>query len=245
MWQPVITFVDAYLRIRKRLVTHLLKWRGVMIALAALWVLLTGSVATAQPKLSLPPGVQLPDTLQAGKPYTFQLIYQDKKGDPIRKAKSLLIRQGRTAGEAPKGADNIGGEVEDGARISWTVNSFEQGPNTIYFEVTNDTGTKVRYPKADDAPYVVVVEAIGTKLITLGLGLVICLALVPLITYLLARSINPRGDPSRTARIGLWVGILLACLLFIYLFLGMFGPLVYAILIIGLLALPILLLNRR
>ena len=67
---------------------------------------------------------------------------------------------------------------------------------------------------------------------------------LPLLTYVLFRSANPRGDPSRVVRVGLLIGILACCALFIYLFLGIYGPLVYAILGVGLFAGLILMLRR-
>lgn len=216
---------------------------AVWLLVAALPFFLTRP-AQAQAKLTQAPGSELSKTYQAGKRYTLRLQYTDPKGDDLSKSKALFIDEA-PSGRTSTAASVINGDVANGAIIEWDINGFEQGAHKGHFEITNDAGARLRYPKETTENYEFVVEAFATKLITMGIGLIICLALVPLITYLLARSINPRGDPSRTARVGLWVGILLACLLFIYLFVGMFGPLVYAILIIGLLALPVLLLNRR
>jgi hypothetical protein len=143
----------------------------------------------------------------------------------------------------PTAATSIEGDTKTGAVITWDINGFEQGGHTAHFEVDALTG-KVRYPAEATENYTFVVEALWSKVIIMLVGLVIGLAALPLLTYVLFRSANPRGDPSRVARVGLLIGILAGCALFIYLFLSIYGPLVYAILAVGIFAGLILMLRR-
>jgi hypothetical protein len=215
---------------------------AVLVLLPAL-ALLTLAVARADPpKLTEISGDELKKAYQAKEKYTIRMQYTDPAGDEISKSKALFIDES-PSGRVPTAATSIEGDTKTGAVITWDINQFEQGPHTAHFEVNALTGT-VRYPAEATENYTFVVEALWSKVIIMLVGLAIGLAALPLLTYVLFRSANPRGDPSRVARVGLLIGILACCALFIYLFLSIYGPLVYAILGVGLFAGLILMLRR-
>jgi hypothetical protein len=221
----------------------------VRVGRVALWlfvslVCVTGIVGRvwAAPTLTVPPGGELPSTFQAGKNYTLRLVYTDPKGDEISKSKAVFIDEAPSGRKPPMPASNITGDPSTGATLEWNINGFEQGGHRGHFEVSALTGT-VRYPTEGD--YVFGVEALGTKIITMVVGVAVALLVIPISVYLIARSLKRQGDPSQAARMGLFFGILACCALFIYLFLNIFGPLVYAILVVGVLAFIALVLGRR
>lgn len=196
----------------------------------------------AAPTLTVPPGSDLPNTFQAGKNYTLRMLYTDPKGDEISKSKAIFIDEA-PSGKITVNASSIEGDTSTGATIVWEIKQFEQGAHRGSFEVAGLTGT-ARYP-SDGERYEFVVEAIGTKIITMLAGVAVALLVIPISVYLIARSLKRQGDPSQAARMGLFFGVLACCALFIYLFLSIFGPLVYAILVVGVLAFIALVLGRR
>ena len=205
-------------------------------------VLLSPVVRAAPPKLTQIVGNELPKVFQAGQKYTIKLQYTDPAGDEVSKSKALFIDEA-PSGRVSTPATEVAGDTKSGAYITWEINGFEQGGHRAHFEVDGLTA-KTRFPETAAEDYTFVVEALATKLITMAVGTLISIVGIPLISYLLFRALNPRGDPSRAARIGLLIGILAACSLFIYLFLNVYGPLVYAILVIGLIAALVLTLRR-
>jgi hypothetical protein len=65
--------------------------------------------------------------------------------------------------------------------------------------------------------------------------LAVALLFLPLIVFVLVRSVSPGSDPSRAARFGLLVGLLLSYAWFIYLFGGIY-PVLWVV-ILGILVL--------
>ncbi len=216
----------------------------VVVLLAAV-TLLGRATWAAPPTLTQVPDHELPNTFQANSTYTLSLIYKDPNGFSVNKSKAIFHDESG-AGQLPISADNIVGETgsANGATITWTVRGLAQGRHTGYFEVTNASG-KTRYPAEPTEFYTFGVEALATKYIILGIGAIVGMIGIPFIVYLIARATNKRGNPSSAARLGLLIGILAVCCLFIYLFANVYGPLVYAILIVGFLAAIVLLLQRR
>ena len=183
----------------------------------------------------------LPKTIQGGQIAELQLRYTDKSGDPIKASDALFIDNSASSAQPIKtAATEIIGDPATGATVIWRVKGLEQGKHTARFEIKALTANAT-YPNNGATPYEFVVEALGTKYAILGVGMLIGLVAVPFITYFLFRMMNPRGDPSRVARVGLLFGILAICALFIYLFLSVYGPLVYAILVLGFLGAIVLL----
>lgn len=209
-------------------------------------VLMTGALAQAQgPKLTENAGSELKNAYEDKKPYTLRLLYTDPSGDEVSKSKAVFVDEG-ASGNNRITATSITGNTSTGAIVEWHVNGFEPGSHKGHFEVTPPSGTTaVRYPAEPTEFYSFVVENVTTKWIILGVGVLICLTAIPAVVFFLSRSMNPRGDSSQAARIGLLIGILCICVLFIYLFLSVYGPLVFAAILLALFALPILLTRRR
>lgn len=202
------------------------------------------SAWAAAPTLSEVPGQELPKTFQANKLYTLSLIYKDPTGDPVKKTKAVFVDESDSAGRVSTTAANVSGDTTTGATITWDARNFAQGAHKGYFEVTSLTG-KARFPQEPTEFYTFGVEALLTKVALMLGGAAVGVVFVPLLVYLIARNMNKRGNPSNAARLGLLVGILACCVLFIYLFANVYGPLVYAILVLGFLAALVLLLTRR
>lgn len=211
----------------------------------ALWLTTMG--AFALPQLTLKPGTeQLPQSFQTGQTITYTLEYKDPNGDPVQLKDAVFIDKSPTGTALTHAAATIdGSDFVHGVDIVWTVTGFTQGGHTGYFEIKGLTGT-ARYPEKDKGEYTFDVESLSTKYITLVVGMLIGLGGIPFISYLLFRSLNRRGDPSRAARVGLLFGMLAVCALFIYLFAGVYSILlVYTIPIIALIAGLIVIFGRR
>ena len=220
---------------------------GAAFGFAAFLVMVLGvlSIAwAAAPTLTEVTGQELPKTFQANKNYTLSLQYKDPAGDAVKKTSAIFFDESDAAGRVSTTAANISGDTGTGAIITWDVRNLAQGAHKGHFEVKGLTGT-ARFPQDTADFYTFGVEALATKLGLMGIGLVVGLIGVPFIVYLLARAMNKQGNPSSAARLGLLVGILACCVLFIYLFANVYGLLVYAILIVGFLAALVLLLTRR
>jgi hypothetical protein len=204
----------------------------------------TSIVRAQTPKLEQNPGSELLNAYQDKKPYTLRMLYTDPSGDEVSKSKAVFIDEG-PSGSNRITADSVTGDTKTGAAIEWHVNGFEPGSHKGSFEITRVGGDTVRYPAEKTEFYSFVVENLTTKWIILGVGILIALSAIPAVVFFLSRAMNPRGDSSQAARIGLLIGVLVICVLFIYLFLSIYGPLVFAILVLGVLALPLLLTRRR
>ena len=195
------------------------------------------------PKLTENAGSELRNAYKDKEPYTLRLLYTDPAGDTVGKSKAVFVDEG-PSGTNRITANAITGSTTTGAVVEWHVNGFEPGAHKGYFEVNGVNGV-IRYPTEPTEFYSFVVENLTTKWIILGVGSLICLMAVPAVVFFLSRTINPRGDGPGAARIGFLIGVLSLCGLFIYLFLSVYGPLVFAILLLGILALPLLLTRKR
>lgn len=158
----------------------------------------------------------LPKSYETDKPYTIALKYTDPRGDKVKAKDAIMVDQG-PSGTINIPAKAITGSPETGATITWEVNKLPQGPHAASFKVKNETGTTTEYPK-EGAKYEFVVESLMTKIIIFGVIALIALFALPLIIYLIARAVNPRGDPSRAARMGLLLGIVSCFAAFVLLF---------------------------
>ena len=98
---------------------------------------------------------------------------------------------------------------------------------------------------ASNENYSFAVESLVDKWIVMGMGLLICLFMLPFLVYLIARSTNKQGNPSSAARIGLIIGIFAALALFISQFISWYSPLVLILGGIAALFLLVVVLTRR
>ena len=214
---------------------------GLLLALFGL----IGNARAAAPSLSEVEGNPLRSVYRAGESYTLRLRYTDPDGDPPRSGGAKFFD------ESPAGNQTIDGKIgsgdpRNGVIIEWEVRGFAEGAhNNTRFEVRNRVGEVARFPADPNTFYSFVAESLVSKLVIMGIGLLIGLLFVPFLFYLLFRAMNRRGDPSRAARVGLLIGLLACVALFIYLFASFYGPLVYAIGGVAALALLVIVLTRR
>ena len=215
--------------------------------LSRLWfalvlVLSLALAACAEPTLKPLADTPLPNAFQTEQKYVLRLLYEDSKGDDITKATFHDEAGGSPITIEKKSVD---GKPDTGATITWDINKFTKGSHQGYFVVKTDAG-ETRYPSAKDEYYSFRVESVIDKWVLTGIGWVICLGAVPFLFYLLARTLNPRGNPSSVARVGLIVGIFLALAIFIWQFMGIYdNPLIWVMAVVGALALLIVVMTRR
>ena len=202
----------------------------------------TTAALAAPPTLTEPPGAALKGVYRAGQSYTLTLVFKDPDGDRPRRVK--FIDQSDAGNVEVDG--RIGpGDPQTGVNIDWNVRGFAPGGHRAYFAVTGTDGNTARYPPDPNEFYTFAAENLVTKWVIMGAGLLVGLLFLPFLVYVLARSMNRRGDPSRAARVGLLLGILACCALFIYLFASTYGPLTYVMGGIAALALLVIVLTRR
>ena len=191
--------------------------------------LIIATVALALPTLAKPElkAKSAPDDLKslyrASEKYTLHLEYKDPDGYAIKSAKFMDKSKD---GEVPFDAKELGGKTEDGVELSWEVNGFAKGGHSGFFEVENEKGVKTRYPSDSSKYYSFAVESLTDKWIVFVVGVVICIAMLPFLVYLIARSVNKQGNPSSAARGALILGIFAALALFIWQFMEWYSPLV-------------------
>ena len=212
--------------------------------ISAVWTLFVLVIAAGLPVVAAPPVLRedpqypLEGVFRTGKRYTVRVQYLDRDGDRPRTA--LFIDQSQGGGKVNyEKAQIIGTDYKEGVTLAWDVPGFAQGGHQAEFVVTSTDGSSARLP------YNFAVEDLLTKWVIMGAGMLVGLLFLPFLVYVLARSMNRRGDLSRAARVGLLLGILACCALFIYLFASTYGPLTYVIGGIAALALLIVVLTRR
>lgn len=178
----------------------------------------------AKPELTpLSPPSELKTLYRAGEKYTVRLSYRDPDGYKLKSAKFIDTSQTNNPGFDAK---DISGKTEDGIELAWENIEFVKGDHSAHFEVENEKGIKVRYPSDTNANYNFAVESLVDKWIVFIVGVVICIAMLPYLVYLIARSVNKQGNPSSAARGALILGIIAALALFIWQFLSWYNPLV-------------------
>jgi hypothetical protein len=218
--------------------------------LSRLVCLLFATLALALPSLAKPElkALAAPDDLKslyrAGENYTLHLEYKDPDGYEIKSAKFHdKSKDGEPSFDAKDDYKNA--KVETGVTLSWEVNGFAKGDHAGYFEIENEKGIKTRYPGKDGTYYSFAVESLVDKWIVMGVGLLICLFMLPFLVYLIARSANKQGNPSSAARIGLIIGIFAALALFIFQFLSWYSPLVLVLGGVAAIFLLVVVITRR
>ncbi len=216
--------------------------RFALAAAAALFALCAPAARAEKPTLTeLPePESRLKSNYEVGKAYTLKLLYTDKDGDRIKSAK--FIEDAPTS--VSYDSKSTEGNPESGQTIVWQINGFEKGGHRGHFLIETAEGT-FRYPPEDKGDYTFSVTSVGDKWILMAVGLFICLGALPFLVYQIARSVNKRGNPSSAARVGLILGIFAALALFIYLFVGIYDPLILALGGVAAVAVLIMVLTRR
>ena len=176
-----------------------------------------------------------------GKPYVLKLEYTDPDGDKIASAKFVEERP-TVINHDYKGME---GDIAKGATIKWEINGFEKGGHEGYFLVKNKTGKSIRYPAVDKGSYTFAVTSLADLWIKTLLGIFICLIALPFLAYIVARSANKQGDPSRAARFALILGIIGAAAVFLVNFFGVYDYMVLGLAGLAALALLIVVMTRR
>jgi hypothetical protein len=204
-------------------------------AVLAILMLSVPAALSARPELrELDDSV--PRSARTGEQYTFHIQYRDSAGD--RPVEAMLVTEG------PDGvhrwpAEGIGARTvnyKNPTILDFTAGPFPSGDYHAHFEVAS-VADKVRYP-ATGSGLLFTVEDVLLKWIELIIGLAVALLFLPLITFVLVRSVNPSSDPSRAARFGLLVGIVASYALFVFLFSALYA--LPWIIVIGILALGLL-----
>jgi hypothetical protein len=206
-----------------------------IIAGAMLPLVLSAPARSALPELRETDN-SVPRSLRTGEKYLFRIQYSDPDGD--RPISPTLVTEG------PEGvhrwpAEALGSSTANYKRptmLEFMAGPFSSGDHTAHFEVVSVVG-KARYP-GNGGGLSFTVEDVLLKWIELLIGLAVALLLLPLMTFVLVRSANPRSDPSRAVRFGLLVGIVASYALFVYLFSALY-PLPWMI-VLGVLALGLL-----
>lgn len=189
----------------------------VLLALVA-GLLLFAPVRAQDPVIEELGGAQsLPRSFEVDKPYSISLRYTDPKGDQVRAKNAIMTDQG-PSGTTNIPAKSVTGDPQTGAIITWEVNKLGQGAHSARFSVKNESNITTYYPKDGETKYEFAVESLTTKIIIFVVILLIALLALPLIIYLISRAINPRGDPSKAARMGLLLGIVSCFAAFVLMF---------------------------
>jgi hypothetical protein len=177
----------------------------------------------------------VPRSARTGEQYPFHIQYQDPVGD--RPVDAVLVTEG-PSGVHRWPAEGLGARTvnyKNPTTLDFMAGPFPSGDYHAHFEVAS-VADKVRYPATGGLLFTV--EDVLLKWIELIIGLAVALLFLPLITFVLVRSVNPNSDPSRAARFGLLVGIVASYALFVFLFHALYE--MPWIIVIGILALGLL-----
>ncbi len=178
----------------------------------------------------------VPRSARTGEKYTFHIQYKDSTGD--RPEEATLVTEGPD-GVRRWPAEGIGARTvnyRNPTVLDFLAGPFPSGEYRAHFEVAS-VADKARYP-ATGSGLLFTVEDVLLKWIELVIGLAVALLFLPLITFVLVRSVNPSSDPSRAARFGLLVGIVASYALFVFLFSALYA--LPWIIVVGILALGLL-----
>lgn len=157
-----------------------------------------------------------------GQVYTFSVKYLDEDGDP---AKSIACVIEGPGGVQRKEFTGFGSNPDwkNGVEASFEMGPFSAGTYSLHYETESLGAT------SHTDPWQFVAEPPIFIWIRLAVGLIVSLLFMPLIFFLLCRSIAPNADPTRAARFGLLAGIVLAYVWFAYLFGGLENPVLLGI----------------
>lgn len=207
-------------------------------------LMLCVGIARAE-KPTLEPKEPLPASVRQNTKVSFKFTFKD--GDDDKPLKVTLRDSGPTNTIENK-PTTVSGNPRDGMELIWEFKNLEVGKHKISVEAQGSDGNTVYWPAETDGTrleFELGVEALGVKIGMMVGGLVVGLVALPFLIYVIARSMNPKGDPSGAARVGLLIGILACGALFIVLFASFYGVYAYAIGVIAALALIVVVLTRR
>lgn len=171
------------------------------LALSILMILI-GGVAAKPPTLELNDSHALPTEVKAHESLEMSLKYT---GDPPTKLSLIVLTPDGETVTVP-GKASVG-DPATGVSVTWPYTATESGEYRYHFEGQAGDIGGVRYPASPANDYQFVVANPLTKYIVLGLGLLICLLLLPFVSYTATRGLNQRGDPAAAARIALLIGV--------------------------------------
>ena len=215
------------------------------VALCLLTGLSFGATAARAQELTLKelpdPQSKLLNQYEVNKPYVLKLEYTDPDGDKIDKAQFVEERPTQLTHDYK----SIEGDVTKGATVKWEVNGFEKGGHEGYFLIKNKTGKSIRYPDKDKGNYTFAVTSLTDLWLKTLIGIFVCLIALPFLVYVIARSANKQGDPSRAARFGLMLGIIGAAAVFLVNFFGVYDYMVLGLGAIAAVALLVIVMTRR
>lgn len=160
-------------------------------------------VSAKPPTLEPLSGAPLPTEIKLNEPQELSLNY---KGDPPTKLSLVVLTPDSQTVTVPGKAS---GDPATGnsVAVSWPFTPTESGEYRYHFEAQAGDLGSVRYPESPANDFQFVVASPLTRYIVLGLGLLVCLFLLPFVSYTATRGLNQRGDPAAAARIALLIGV--------------------------------------
>ena len=173
----------------------------IVLALSLL-CLLAGAAFAAAPKLELNDSQPLPTEVRLHELMALSLKYT---GDPPTKLSLVVLTPDGETVTVP-GKASVG-EPSTGVAVTWPYSPTESGEYRYHFEAQAGDIGGVRYPTSPANDYQFVVASPLTRYIVLGVGLLICLLLLPFVSYTATRGLNQRGDAAAAARIALLIGL--------------------------------------
>ena len=173
----------------------------IVLALSLL-CLLAGAAFAAAPKLDLNDSQPLPTEVKLHELMALSLKYT---GDPPTKLSMVVLTPDGETVTVP-GKASVG-EPSTGVAVTWPYSPTESGEYRYHFEAQAGDIGGVRYPASPANDYQFVVASPLTRYIVLGVGLLICLLLLPFVSYTATRGLNQRGDAAAAARIALLIGL--------------------------------------
>ena len=173
----------------------------IVLALSLL-CLFAGSAFAAAPKLELNDSQPLPTEVKLHELMALSLKYT---GDPPTKLSMVVLTPDGETVTVP-GKASVG-EPSTGVAVTWPYSPTESGEYRYHFEAQAGDIGGVRYPTSPANDYQFVVASPLTRYIVLGVGLLICLLLLPFVSYTATRGLNQRGDAAAAARVALLIGL--------------------------------------
>lgn len=168
----------------------------------SLLCLLAGVAVAAPPKLELNGSQPMPTEVKLHELMALSLKYT---GDPPTKLSMVVLTPDGETVTVP-GKASVG-EPSTGVPVTWPYSPTESGEYRYHFEAQAGDIGSVRYPASPADDFQFVVGSPLTRYIVLGAGLLVCLFLLPFVSYTATRGLNQRGDPAAAARIALLIGL--------------------------------------